>query len=146
MIAAFGTSTFEYVAMEYCGGGTLGKVRRPARLPGLRGRAPSRLGTATGGSRAPRPASDRHLSSVQVLASFPCSMMDEGQARFYFAELLLGTEALHREGYAHRDIKPANVLVSSDGHLKLVRAQPAATLWSHSRAGCIVTGPLACVG
>ena len=68
-------------------------------------------------------AHGQHLTRpfTQLLSSFPCSMMDEGQAQFYFAELLLGTEKLHREGYVHRDIKPANVLVTGDGHLKLVR-------------------------
>lgn len=44
----------------------------------------------------------------------------EEVAAFYAAELLLAVQQLHQHGIVHRDIKPENVLLTEDGHLKLV--------------------------
>jgi citron Rho-interacting kinase len=41
-------------------------------------------------------------------------------AKFYIVEILLGLRELHSLGYIHRDIKPENVMISADGHLRLV--------------------------
>ena len=43
----------------------------------------------------------------------------EPTARFYFAEILLGLEALHARNVMYRDLKPENVLLDVDGHVKL---------------------------
>lgn len=44
----------------------------------------------------------------------------EEVAAFYAAELLLAVQQLHQHGIVHRDLKPENVLLTEDGHLKLV--------------------------
>ncbi|EAN77913.1 serine/threonine protein kinase [Trypanosoma brucei brucei TREU927] len=43
----------------------------------------------------------------------------EETARFYFVELVLALNALHKMGYVHRDVKPDNVLIDREGHVKL---------------------------
>lgn len=45
--------------------------------------------------------------------------MNEQAAKFYFAEILLGLEYIHKKGIVYRDLKPENVLVDIDGHIKL---------------------------
>lgn len=47
------------------------------------------------------------------------STWDEQRTKFYAAEIVLGLEALHKEGYVHRDLKFANVLIDDKGHVKL---------------------------
>ncbi|POM81442.1 AGC protein Kinase [Phytophthora palmivora] len=44
----------------------------------------------------------------------------EEVAAFYAAELLLAVQQLHQHGILHRDLKPENLLLTEDGHLKLV--------------------------
>ncbi|CAG9312446.1 unnamed protein product [Blepharisma stoltei] len=43
----------------------------------------------------------------------------EKQAKFYFAEILLGLEYLHNMNVVYRDLKPENILLDMDGHVKL---------------------------
>lgn len=44
---------------------------------------------------------------------------DEDQARFYFAELVLAVESLHKLNVVHRDLKPDNILMDKKGHIRL---------------------------
>ncbi|KAL0210755.1 hypothetical protein P9112_009053 [Eukaryota sp. TZLM1-RC] len=46
--------------------------------------------------------------------------LPEVTAKHYVAELVLSLEYLHKHGIVHRDVKPDNLLVSEDGHIKLI--------------------------
>lgn len=55
------------------------------------------------------------MSHLVRLDSFP-----EDTTRFYIAELTEAVHAVHRLGFIHRDIKPDNIVLTRDGHLKLI--------------------------
>lgn len=40
--------------------------------------------------------------------------------RFYVAEIVSVLEYLHSVGITHRDLKPENMMLSKEGHLKLI--------------------------
>lgn len=44
----------------------------------------------------------------------------EDQARFYFSEIILAIEYLHKQKIIFRDLKPENTLIDIDGHIKLI--------------------------
>lgn len=46
--------------------------------------------------------------------------LSEEQARYSIAEVILAIEYLHSKDIIYRDLKPSNILVSNDGHLKLI--------------------------
>ena len=52
-----------------------------------------------------------HLKSIKQFT--------EDQAKFYFAEILLGLRSLHRKEIAYRDLKPENIVIDVDGHVRL---------------------------
>ena len=45
--------------------------------------------------------------------------LEEKEARFYLAELILCVDSLHKMNCIHRDLKPDNILIGRDGHIKL---------------------------
>ena len=45
--------------------------------------------------------------------------MSESQARFYFLEICLGMNYLHKNKIIYRDIKPENILIDMDGHVRI---------------------------
>ena len=45
--------------------------------------------------------------------------LEEKEARFYLAEIILCVDSLHKMNCIHRDLKPDNILIGRDGHLKL---------------------------
>jgi len=45
--------------------------------------------------------------------------LNEEEARFYIAEIILCVHSLHKINCIHRDLKPDNILIGEDGHLKL---------------------------
>ena len=47
------------------------------------------------------------------------SLLEEDEAKFYIAELILAIEYLHKHDIIYRDLKPENILIDSDGHIKL---------------------------
>mmetsp|Transcript_44028 Transcript_44028/g.126101 ORF Transcript_44028/g.126101 Transcript_44028/m.126101 type:complete len:498 (-) Transcript_44028:65-1558(-) len=42
------------------------------------------------------------------------------ETQFYMAELLEAIDTVHRHGFVHRDVKPDNIVLTKDGHLKLL--------------------------
>jgi serine/threonine protein kinase len=52
-----------------------------------------------------------------LIASKIC--LDEEEARFYTAEIVIALNYLHNKGILYRDLKPENVLINHDGHIKL---------------------------
>ncbi|KAL0240806.1 hypothetical protein GEMRC1_006042 [Eukaryota sp. GEM-RC1] len=46
--------------------------------------------------------------------------LPEDTAKYYVAEVILSLEYLHAVGIVHRDVKPDNLLVSEDGHIKMI--------------------------
>ncbi len=46
-------------------------------------------------------------------------LLEEDEAKFYIAELILAIEYLHQHDIIYRDLKPENILIDSDGHIKL---------------------------
>lgn len=56
------------------------------------------------------------------LASVLCGVgkFSESSAKFYTAEVVAALEFLREHNIIHRDLKPDNILVSREGHLKLV--------------------------
>jgi len=40
-------------------------------------------------------------------------------AKFYFCELVLAIETVHRHNIVYRDLKPENILIDNEGHIKL---------------------------
>lgn len=45
--------------------------------------------------------------------------MNEDQAKFYFLEILIGLDYIHKKGIIYRDLKPENLLLAADGHVKI---------------------------
>jgi serum/glucocorticoid-regulated kinase 2 len=46
-------------------------------------------------------------------------LFTETEAKFYFAEILLGLEYIHNQNVIYRDLKPENIFIDIDGHIKL---------------------------
>ncbi|KAH9257145.1 hypothetical protein BASA81_004695 [Batrachochytrium salamandrivorans] len=57
--------------------------------------------------------------SLRSLLNNRETSMEEKEARFYVAEMILALEVLHKINYIHRDVKPENCLIDSSGHIKL---------------------------
>ena len=50
---------------------------------------------------------------------YPSRNLQEADARFYIAEVILAMEHIHKHDVAHRDLKPENIVLDEDGHLKV---------------------------
>jgi serine/threonine protein kinase len=53
------------------------------------------------------------------ISKAPDHCLDEGRARFYAAQLVLGLEHLHGQKIVYRDLKPDNVLMDATGNVAL---------------------------
>ena len=47
--------------------------------------------------------------------------LTEEQSCFYFIELVLGVNEIHKLGFIHRELKPDNIYISNTGHIKIGR-------------------------
>jgi serum/glucocorticoid-regulated kinase 2 len=66
----------------------------------------------------------------------------EAVARFYFSEILLGIENLHKNDIMYRDLKPENILIDLDGHIKITDFGLSKDNFSHrSRATSFCGSP-----
>ena len=61
--------------------------------------------------------------------------------RFYTAQVLLGLDALHSNGYVYRDLKPENVLMDGNGHLKVADLGFAKLVFDTGRAFTVCGTP-----
>lgn len=52
-----------------------------------------------------------HLNQKQIF--------EEGEAKFFMAEIILAMDYLHKHDILYRDLKPENILVCDDGHIKM---------------------------
>ncbi len=74
----------------------------------------------------PSPASARHLLVMELLEGTTLrDRLDSGpippkQTVDYALQIARGLSAAHEKGIVHRDLKPENVIVTNDGHLKIL--------------------------
>jgi serum/glucocorticoid-regulated kinase 2 len=47
------------------------------------------------------------------------NLLEEDEAKFFIAELVLAIEHLHNMDIIYRDLKPENILIDSEGHIRL---------------------------
>jgi serum/glucocorticoid-regulated kinase 2 len=47
------------------------------------------------------------------------NLLEEEEAKFFIAELILAIEHLHNMDIIYRDLKPENILIDSEGHIRL---------------------------
>jgi Protein kinase domain len=79
--------------------------------------------------------------SFRALINNRESIMEENEAKFYLAEMILSLEALHQHSYIHRDVKPENYLIDVNGHIKLadfgscIRASETAMITANETVG-----------
>ncbi|KAJ3170832.1 hypothetical protein HDU87_008717 [Geranomyces variabilis] len=79
--------------------------------------------------------------SLRALLNNREDAMDETEARFYVAQILLALDELHRHNFIHRDVKPENCLIDAAGHVKLadfgscIRMGDAKIVTSHETVG-----------
>eukprot|EP00939_MAST-03C_sp_MAST-3C-sp1_P003333 g3333.t1 len=55
----------------------------------------------------------------RMLKFRPKRRLEESQAKFYAAEILLALEYIHLIGFYYRDLKPENILIHKTGHVML---------------------------
>eukprot|EP00920_Eleutheroschizon_duboscqi_P034402 GHVT01082593.1.p1 GENE.GHVT01082593.1~~GHVT01082593.1.p1 ORF type:complete len:616 (+),score=139.81 GHVT01082593.1:873-2720(+) len=61
------------------------------------------------------------VEGVNILSLFAhMPQLVEETVKFYLAELVVAVTTVHKLGYIHRDIKPDNIMLTADGHLKLL--------------------------
>jgi len=46
-------------------------------------------------------------------------VLDENEAKQWFAQMIVAVNALHDMGFIHRDLKPENFFIDAKGHIKL---------------------------
>lgn len=79
--------------------------------------------------------------SLRSLMNNRESIMEECEAKFYVAEMILALDALHGYNFIHRDVKPENYLIDAGGHIKLadfgsaIRVSETALISSHETVG-----------
>jgi serine/threonine protein kinase len=79
--------------------------------------------------------------SLRALLNSRESIMQETEAKFYIAEMIISLQVLHEHNYIHRDVKPENYLIDSQGHIKLadfgscIRVSETAKISSNETVG-----------
>ena len=67
--------------------------------------------------------------------------MNEDQAKFYFLEILIGLDYIHKKDIIYRDLKPENLLLAADGHVKIADFRLAKPLMGRQTAQSFCGSP-----
>ncbi|KAJ3121577.1 hypothetical protein HK098_003582 [Nowakowskiella sp. JEL0407] len=84
------------------------------------------------------------LYSVMLTYQSTRFQLHESIVKFYAAEIILGIEYVHEQGFMFRDLKLENVMVDAQGHIKIVDFGGATEIEGGPIWDCSLYGPGVC--